>query len=588
MVSLKVGKNAYWLVKANGRIIGPYADKQVSDLVRERVLVPLDEVSRPCGRWVYLRDEPTFAKVVEEARIRGLRSSDDSTTRNSDDQQTVTSSPQIDDETQEITQLPLNPVGAVQDVSFRSVDDLKSERMASNAAFTFDADKVAKDQAAKGAKWVWAFTTLVVLFAFGFVMFQRFVAAPIQNRSIYSASTAQAIQALASGRYGDALDLFNRDYALDPGDLSIYLDLGILKIQIANQTVEGRQLLSKLLKAPNADQKHVLTGIGIAYLKDGDTQSAEDNFRKALDADPLFQPAVINTGATAIYAGDWAKANDQLQLAIKGSPHDGAEYVMLAETLAHLYQTKDANGDVTSLRTAVTTLQDFANQSLDYALEARVAAVYLQALIGDKVAVAASIDQILDSDLDLTENSKHNLFVDRDRVNWQRLATWCSAVVHSLNPAPHASAFVAMCLAKAGAFADADREMEDALAQAPKDPLVQAIDAYVLTSANMDIRAKVALEASVQNDEHGLWSQPRRLMARYCHKIGDMACERSNWQATLVKSGHEIAALAGLAKLDLEQDRFDEAKKYLASGFALSDRYVPLYEIQDDLNRGTK
>ena len=587
MASVKVGKNTLWLVKASGRVIGPYAEKQVGDLVREHVLVPLDEVSRPCGRWVYLRDEPTFAKVIEEIRIRGLRgSSDDSTTRNVDETQTVTTTPEIDDHTQEITQLPAS---GVQDVMFRSIDDLKVERAASAQAFAFDADKMAKEQAAKNARWVWIFTALVVLFAFGFVMFQRFVAAPIKNQSVYHSSSAQAIDALESGRYGDALDLFNRAYALDPGDSNIYLDLGILKIEVANQTFEGRQLLEKLRGQANADQKHVLTGIGLAYLKDGDTQSAEDNFRKALDADPLFQPATIDLGAAALDAGEWNKANDHLQVAVKGTPHDGAEYIMLAETLAHLYLVKkDDAATQAAVRAGIQTLNDFADQSLDYSLEARVASVYLQALLGVKTNIASNIDRILDSDLDLTDNSKHNLFIDRDRVNWSRLSQWCSTVERNMDPNPHASAFEAMCLSKAGQLSDAERRVEDALAQAPKDALVQSIDAYVLFAENMNGRARAALEAAVQNDPSGRWAQPRRLMARYCHKIGDVTCERDNWQATLVKSNREIAALAGLASLDLAQDHIDDAKKYLMSALSLSDHYIPLYPIQNALSGAAK
>ncbi len=582
MASVKVGKNTLWLVKASGRVIGPYADKQVGDLVRDHVLVALDEVSRPCGRWVYLRDEPTFAKVIEEVRVRGLRgSSDDSTTRNVDETQTVTTTPELDERTQEITQLPSN---VVQDVMFRSIDDLKVDRAPSAKAFAFDADKMAKEQAAKNARWVWIFTALVVLFAFGFVMFQRFVAAPIKTKSVYKSSSAGAIDALESGRYHDALGLFSRAYALDPGDSSIYLDLGILKIEVANQTFEGRQLLEKLRGQASADQKHVLTGIGLAYLKDGDTQSAENNFRKALDEDPLFQPATIDLGAAAIDAGEWNKANDHLQVAVKGTPHDGAEYIMLAETLAHLYLAKKDDARVqAAVRAGVQVLNDFSDQSLDYALEARVASVYLQSLLGIKANIASSIDQILDSDFDLTEESKHNLFVYRDRVSWSRLSQWCSSVVRNMDPNPHASAFEAMCLAKAGQLADAERRMEDALAQAPKDALVQSIDAYVLFAENRNGRAQAALEVAVQNDPSGQWAQPRRLMARYCHKIGDFKCERDNWQATLVKSDREIAALTGLANLDLAQDHMDDAKKYLMSALSLSDNYIPLYLLQNAL-----
>src|SRR6185437_10741092 len=101
----------------------------------------------------------------------------------------------------------------------------------------------------------------------------------------------------------------------------------------------------------------------------------------------------------------------------------------------------------------------------------------------------------------------------------------------------------------AGQYADANRRMDDAVAQSPKDPLVQSINAYILASTNMMDRAKVALDSAVANNSNGQWVQPYRLMARYCHQQGDLACEKSNWLKVLTKTNRDIDADASLAKL---------------------------------------
>ncbi len=576
--SLKVGKNTLWLIRASGRIIGPYFDRQIGDLLRERVLVPLDEVSRPCGRWVYLRDEPIFAKVIEEVRVQGLRNSaDDSTTRNIDETQTISSSPEPDEHTAEIKELPLSPV---QDVLFHSIDDLKSER-AHAQAFAYDADRVAKEEAQKNSRWIWVLTIMVVLLAVGIVAFQRFVEKPIQKRDQLGAVTTEAAQDYAKGRYRQALNLYSQAYALKPSDTNIYLWLGILKIQMGDQTSEGRRLLEKLQNLSNVDEKRILTGIGIADLKDGDTQDAEASFQKALGVDPTFQPAIIDLGATALNEGELHKANDQLQLAIQSSHPDGAEFIMLAQTLAKLYKT---NKNKKQMQAGILAIRDFANQSFDYALEARVAAVYLESLIGDTVNISSEVDKILDSDLNMTSEFKHNLFVYRDRVTWPHLLNWCQAVTQNSQPSPVVSAFLAMCYAKAGQYSKANGYIDNALAQAPQDTIVQSINAYLLESADMDDQAEVALKTAVANDPTGQWIQPRRLFARLCQKSGDMDCARTYWEDVLIKSNRELDALAGLANVAIEQNHIPVARKYLMTGLEMASDYKPFYALSGKLS----
>jgi hypothetical protein len=59
-----------WLVKVNGRILGPYTFDEVSQLLNNHNLVSHDEIVQPRGRWKMIRHEEKFREVLNEIRNR--------------------------------------------------------------------------------------------------------------------------------------------------------------------------------------------------------------------------------------------------------------------------------------------------------------------------------------------------------------------------------------------------------------------------------------------------------------------------------------------------------------------------------------
>jgi Tfp pilus assembly protein PilF len=581
---LRIGLNTPWLVKSDGRVVGPYLDKQISDLLREHVLRPVDEVARPCGRWSYIRDEPNFAKIVEEIRQRNLRHMDDTTTKGADfsdfTRTDSVSQTDTDDLTQEITQVSTQ---AVQDVLFHSVDDpQRVSPKSSGEMFTHEGDQLIKLRSSQATRWVWAATSVVLLLTMGFVVFRQFVAIPIQNKSVLDHSTTAGIDALEKGDYTTALELFDRAHALDTNDKSIYLYLGILKIQIENQAFQGRQLLEQINTSDSRDLKQVLTGIGLAYLKESDAKNAEAQFKKSLEIDPLFQYALVNLGATALYQEEWPKAINELQLSIKDGSHDGAEVLMLAEAAVHQFELSK---DKPITDENVGYIDDYINKNLDYKLEAMVGRMYLEMLRGNKTKIYERIDQILDSDFNLTENHRHTLFIHRDRIGWNLISQWGLSATQDLDPNSHVVAFEALCLQKAGEISDAQRKIEDALIQTPKDPVVLAVDAYIMLELNSVDRAQVALEKSMDLNKDGKLIQPLRQAAAICHMQADRECEKKSYLKILEKEPDSLMALAGLARINLQEHNEVDAKKYLVQGLHVSDHYRPFYSINKAISQ---
>jgi Tfp pilus assembly protein PilF len=248
----------------------------------------------------------------------------------------------------------------------------------------------ARVQAEKSARWIWVVTAVLVLLASSFVLFRRFIAAPIQNREILAESVSLAYKALESGDYGRAHDLFEKAHQLSPQDKSLYLYLGIIKIQHAEQVFPGKQLLEQIVNSEEYDPKRVWTGLGLASLHENDPKRAAEYLNKALSSDPLYQPAIINMGAVYLAKEAWSDAINQLLLAIKDGSLDGAEHLMMTEAIIKKFEVEK---DQSILIDGIRILRNFIDKSKDYQFEAAIASTYLESLAGQKFDVIARVSQ---------------------------------------------------------------------------------------------------------------------------------------------------------------------------------------------------
>lgn len=572
---MEVGRNSTWLVKSNGRIIGPYIEKQIHDLLRDRVIVPLDEVSRPCGRWVFFRDEPLFAKIIEEIRTRNLRNDDTTTRGQTNTNLTPTDQNAViaDDRTQEINVRPQ----MIQDVIYQSIDDpIRPSRGNLTQAYAHRRDVSLNHQAKESSRWVWALTIVIITVALSFVVFQKYVAKPIIKQAVNEESSRKAIEALEVGDFRSSLTLFEQAYSADPTDISVHLYLSILRIHFEDQVQSARQLLSDLLQKSDRDRKKVNTAIGLAYLHEKDFLAAENAFTLALNEDSTFTPAMINIGAVANLKEDWAKAKNYLQLAIQEGSTDGRAFLLLTEAVAQMFAVEKSDA---ALKSLLRTLEQARGQRLDYLQELSIAQAYVFSLLGQKDKIYSLIDTILDMDPYLTDLHRHELFVYRPKV-WTMISQWCLSLTKDLDPKPKIIAFEAYCLHRSGDFIDSNRKMEDALAQAPKDPLILTLYAYITSETGSAERSIASLERALSLFENAQFKLPFRLKAKLCHDKGDIECEADYWRKLQDLQPAAIDAAAGLSSIAIQSRRLVEAKAIYAKALLISSEYIPLRKLK--------
>lgn len=573
-----------WLVKSSGRILGPFSASKVSELIRSREISVLDEISPPLRRWQTIQYHDQFREVVDSLRKATLSERTEATwtpTGTGGLTQTLTdlSDSDLTDEmhddgflsssTKEIvihdvkeqgrTQTP-NPIGGRYQPS--QVQNTAIQR-----------------QVEKTTRGLWAIT-LVVLVAVGIFITQKKISgsggAGFESRPTLAGLKQNVVSLVQTGHYAEALKEL-KSYFSDPnqaGDLAIYY--GSLLIQVEGQTVLGRRLLNQVLSAKRPEAKQAYTGLGVADLIDGQVDSAEDNFQKALSYDGSYVPALVNLSSVYLQKGDYGKAKTMAVKALRISPAQGEALLNLAEAQLYLYKS---NNNLNELNSVGKMIKEFTDKNWDFRTELSFYGLYFDYLRNEK-NLEEKLRSYLDRDPQLTSDHRHNVFIYRGRSQWKVLSRFCEQMAEKIGDSARVATFVASCYAREGRWDQARRQIERAVNQAPRDPLIQAWYSYIFKESGDPEQASVILGRASEYNRRGEYVLPVLLQARFCQSNGDTDCARESWQKIYEFDMDYLPALAGMAWVNVKKKTFGEANKLVDRGLRISPDYIPLLELR--------
>lgn len=580
-----------WLVKSGGRIAGPYSRSQIEQLLKTREFSVMDEIAQPYRRWYCVKDEPSFAKLVEDIRVQYLKFGEDTVTTNIDGTGSITlsgsgESPDqvFDDLTDDIYQFQKSKGEIVYD----DIDDGSRSHSENGSgqplkSFGYQNDAVVVRQARATARLAWLVTGAILFGTSSFIFYNRFVAMPFQAKDSAEVLKQGAMEALAMGDYKDALTSFQKVFHLNPLDKDIYAYLGTLQIQVAGQTVEGRRKLQEVLTGGRGVfPKLAVMAMGIADLMDGDSRAADEKFKQALALDSYYVPAKINLGASALYRQELTQARDWLSGVVDQGVEEGAAYLMLAEADIGLYRE---DGNRRYLEQAQKQLTRLMQISYDYYQESALLLAYIDFISGNREQAEQKIELILDVDPMQTDDHRHDLFVYRGLVSWKVLSTQCLQMVEQLEATALSKSLRGYCLFRGGQEVEALKAVSDAATQGVKDPLVQAIYAYVLDGVGQETRSSVALGKAIGLNGQAHQLLPMIMQGRFYVRAGKPKLALPQWQELYHLDQKSLVGLTGLAEAHLLLKNYSEAQTYLVEGFRLSKDYRPLYRLKKAAER---
>lgn len=572
-----------WLVKSSGRILGPFPEARIAELLRTREISVLDEVSQPLRRWQTIQYHAQFREVVENLRRASLSEKTEATWTPGGGltgiTQTLTDLQEAD-LTEDIT-MDLDSFSGSNGKEI-VIHNVKEQNLVSGpvSAARFQTQlgqtSAIQQQVERTTKGLWIVTIVVLVSVFGYILHRRYSAGPYEGKLPVQNLRQNVLNLVQVGQYQEALREL-KNYYPDPtlaGDLSIYY--GSLLIQVEGQTVMGRRLLQAHLQAKRPEVKQAYTGLGVADLLDGQLESAEANFDKALAVDSDYVPSIINLAAVALQKGDFKRAKNLASRALTLSPFQGEAMLILSE--AQLYISKAANS-LSELVPISRMIQDFQTRQWDYFAEVGFYSLYFDYLRKDK-ALEAKINRYLDGDPRLTTDHRHNVFIYKGRTSWKILGRLCEQMRERMNETARVAVFQASCYAREGRWDAARQFVEKAVHQSPKDPLVQAWYSYVLKESGDADQASVIFAKATEYNRRGEYILPTLLQARFSQANEDVEGARVSWQRLYERDLNYLPAVAGLAWVHVKSRSFNEASKMIHKGLQISPDYIPLLQLR--------
>ena len=65
---MNIESSKEYLIKISSKILGPFSEDEISSMIIDQQLSLIDEIKRPLGRWVYIREERKFLDVIQKIR----------------------------------------------------------------------------------------------------------------------------------------------------------------------------------------------------------------------------------------------------------------------------------------------------------------------------------------------------------------------------------------------------------------------------------------------------------------------------------------------------------------------------------------
>lgn len=573
-----------WLVKSSTRILGPFNVEEISQLLLKKHISIIDEVRQPEGRWKYIRENRIFDNVVQTLRTEQEKSGEmtqtQTLTATAATSVTITKTDAMHsgDELTPTPTPPPSPLLARSDLAFPG-EGLKDVTPARDTGVTpvlpkmppkASADPRVQAQIKKASNLVRIFAALMVVVVLGGVYLMQGRKMGVRDQG-YDALIDEALRYRGIQLYDRSLAAYKKAAAIREPDPSVQAQMALILIVLDRQTAQGRRILERELadeKNGRSQQIDATLGIAISYILEGSLREAEEALQKVLILEPQNFNARLDLGLVALRKGDAKDALRQLnELARRSQPHP---LLLLARSLAFL---QIPERDETMAQTLSAEIHSFLGRSAQFRQEL---------LMVNAALLAPNDSQLPNLIADFLGQVTHQsgLYIRDPRLDW-RVADWevlervCRDLTSRFTGA-RVKAVRAICLSEAGRDTESRKFLEEAVAESPKDPLV------LFTQANLLYRNGLRNEAYavLRLPELANLRERETLIGKICLDQGDLGCAEKSFRSVL-STGTDYVAIAGLAQVLQKQDRRAEASSLIREGIEREPGYLPFIELRE-------
>lgn len=581
---------ATWLIKSSGRILGPFTKNRIRDLLRDKEIVALDEISLPKKKWSYIRDQKDFQDVIEEMRVQHLKSGHDKTQTMGASFDEITGSvteailnQQLDELTSDVEPLnydltqdipSLNDIDQIQQIQVRDVTRTSADESTTTTKH-YGMHKEGAKNVTSFSQTLWRITLVVIFLSFVSLSVHKYFIKP-QTQSQKNQNDISIANAFyTNGLYEQALVNYKKAFASGLDSKEPLLRYGTLLIQIERNTVEGVKMLEEALKFDPRNRVYVNAGIGLANIFDGDYIFAAKNLKDALDIEPNLTSAIVNLGWLRQREG---ALSDAIQLyssaIIKGAGRvDNSPYIYLSKALVEKWKK---TGDTKALNEAKNTLLSILDTKTDYKQEALFLLTYIYSQSAKTDEYFSTLERMLDTDPYLTGEHAHDLNIYHEGISWNSFIEMCEEIYRKNKEDASAVALSGYCSLRGGDLRKAEMRFSELANKRTQSPLLLGLHAYYHLQSSNDSHAAITLGKAIEMNKSGRqFSLPIILEARTCQELGDNECAIKKWKELLQKDEKNIQALSNIVILNIKKGSVQSLDSYVRDARSLSDNYAP-------------
>ena len=582
---------SWWLVKSNGRILGPFRKFKIFELLKEKEIVLNDEVSSPMRRWQFILEHPEFAEIAEEVRKLNFGSNEDKTFTMSVHGQTQSITDAVlEERTVEVTtEMDMSRTQEIVITDLEEEVDPNLSQTTSGSQFISDVEKerFLEDSSPDWTiRALWAFAVLTLVSVGAYVYFYR---GPGQEQMAEDTDTDHlkvGIEYYYSGDYMDAIEPLRKALEADPTNQKVMSLLAPALIQKGPEEYVFAQEILDALQSSEPDEALRVKGLlaqGLLYLKQGEIKKAEGQFEQAAKKDPFSWQAMTNLGTVAFQQAEYPKARNffatALEIQLERDTSRGEAHLMLAQSQLEEWRT---TSDKRYLDQAGEVLRNYLNEYSDYRQEALLLLAFAQYAKADYVGAEKSVDELIDTDPFLTAEHAKSLLVYRDHLEWTSLLSRCQNLVTGMESSSHLETLHALCLIQTRSKdVEAKEVIRSAINQAPQDPLVQGVYAFVNWNLGSEMKAELLATKAIEMNNTGKARKlPHIIKARICESLENYECSLSQWKTVQEMDKDSISALGGVSVSHLALKQFSRFEMSYQTAKKYSRFYKPLLRAQ--------
>ncbi|AHZ83508.1 tetratricopeptide repeat protein [Bdellovibrio bacteriovorus] len=574
-----------WLVKSSTRILGPFTLAEVTEQLRSKQVSIIDEVRQPEGRWSYIRENKLFMDIVKNIREEQDSHSEQTMTQ-SIAHHTMTRTdvlPVTDDLTPTpVPHLDLTPppIRDIKDVTPVVQTPANRTAVAATAAKSYGATGDTRLQGKireKSNLMRWGILAAAV--AVAGVVFVT-LSQKDKNKSLgYEELMSQALRYKSLGLYERSLESYQRASKLKEPDAEAQVQMATVLISEDRQSLMGRRILERALVQENRSRSEIVDaylGIAVSYMMDGDLKQAEDTLQKAIGHEPFNISALLNLAIIQLKKGNYGEAMRDFDAIYRKNP--GSVLALFGKAMASVEYAKTVN-DPNFLNQLVGDIKANIQKTGYLRQELLLFLVYAQSLMGDVDGVNRAVVQFLAEMPGQARNYIHPLQVEWRFTQWDYLEKYCAEAFKKQSPHAELKALRSVCLMEVNRDSDASKVLQEALAEAPKDPYVLVTQASYLSKVG---RLPEAL-GILKMPELSQISVKNLLMGDICIITQDVNCAQTAYTHIYSSDKRSAPTLYGLAWVMVKSNNRPMAYDYVRAGLQAEPNYLPLLELRDQL-----